>query len=921
MADIITIENNIKKYLKDGIDKKNFFYDFISNYDFPAASITRARNAGKTAIKNKAMYEVVSEVSSPMARVTDMVKEVSEERNKPRIVIATNFNELAAIDTKTGDSLITPITELPLHADFFLPWNGIEKVDYSRENPADIKAASRFKELYHELREINSFKDQTTQEQAFNLFLIRLLFLLFAEDTDIMPKGIFTNTIKTRTNVDGTDLNQVISEIYASLDRENRNAEPEWLRDFPYVNGKLFSEPHVDLVFDKTTRELIVESGELLNWNEINPDILGAMIQTVANGEKRSVTGMHYTSVENIRRVLCPLFIDDLNEIKQDIFNRIDDNEEKDITDKTKGANRRSFIKELEALLDRLSKIKIFDPACGSGNFLIIAYKELRYIEIEILVKLDELSSTDLDQGSWFNESKISLNNFYGIEIDDFAHEVARLSLWIAEHQMNVEMERQVFNFKSSLLPLRDAGQIHVGNSLRFDWKSIIALDSNSEVYVVGNPPYIGSKLQSKEQKKDLQECIGNSYRWKKMDYIAGWFFKVEPLLTSDNVKCAFVTTNSIFQGEQVAFIWGVLLDSLDIIFTYKDIKWSNSASNNAGVTVSIVGLAGKEKNIADRYIFDNQGHKEKVNYINAYLMDGTNIIVESTNHPINGFPKIVMGSMPRDNGQLIIKDYEEYQNIINQWPELKQYIKKYIGSEELITGKYRYVLWLNNIEYNYIKNNPWVKEKIEAVASFRKNSTASSTKVAALTPYAFVQRGEWEAAYHSYLESDHEEFTQILVPCHSSENREYVPMGIVGEDVIIPNSAMVIYNAPIYLLGLLQSRMHMIWMRAIGGKLKTDYRYSAGLVYNTFPVPKISEQAKKEIEDCVFEILDYREMSGKTLAELYDAKKMPGELLEIHQRLDLLVDKLYQTKAFVDDQERLSLLLNMYKDKVESHE
>lgn len=921
MADIITIENNIKKYLKDGINQENFFYDFISNYDFPAASITRARNAGKTVIKNKAMYDVVSETSSPMARVTDMVKEVSEERNKPRIVIATNFNELAAIDTKTGDSLITPIGELPLHADFFLPWNGVEKVDYSRENPADIKAASRFKELYHELREINSFKDRTTQEHAFNLFLIRLLFLLFAEDTDIMPKGIFTNAIKTRTNVDGSNLNQVISEVYASLDRENRDAEPEWLRAFPYVNGKLFSEPHVDLVFDQTTRELIIEAGELLNWNEINPDILGAMIQTVANGEKRSVTGMHYTSVENIRRVLCPLFIDNLNEVKQDIFNRIDENEEKDITDRTKETKRRGFIKELKSLLERLSKIKIFDPACGSGNFLIIAYKELRYIEIEILVKLDKLSSTELDQGSWFNESKISLNNFYGIEIDDFAHEVARLSLWIAEHQMNVEMERQVFNFKSSLLPLRDAGQIHVGNSLRLDWKSIIALDSDSEVYVVGNPPYIGSKLQSKEQKRDLQECIGNSYRWKKMDYIAGWFFKVEPLLAGDNVKCAFVTTNSIFQGEQVAFIWGVLLDSLDIIFTYKDIKWSNSASNNAGVTVSIVGLADKEQNITDKYIFDNQGHKEKVRYINAYLTDGSNIIVESINQPINDFPKMVMGSMPRDNGQLIIETYEEYQKIISEYPDLKKYIKKYIGSYELINGKNRYVLWLNSFEYSQVKDNPWVDMRIKAVVSFRENSAAESTKIAALTPYAFVQKGEWEEAYNLFLELNSKDFVQIVVPATSSENRNYIPLGVAGLDTIISNSAYTIYNAPIYLLGLLQSRMHMTWIKSIGGKLKTDYRYSAGLIYNTFPVPKISEQAKAEIEDCVFEMLDYREMSGKTLAELYDAKKMPEELLEIHQRLDLLVDKLYQTKAFVDDQERLSLLLNMYKDKVESNE
>ena len=570
MADIITIENNIKKYLKDGINQENFFYDFISNYNFPAASITRARNAGKTVIKNKAMYDVVSETSSPMARVTDMVKEVSEERNKPRIVIATNFNELAAIDTKTGDSLITSIAELPLHADFFLPWNGIEKVDYSRENPADIKAASRFKELYHELREINSFKDQTTEEHAFNLFLIRLLFLLFAEDTDIMLKGIFTNTVKTRTNVDGSDLNQVISEIYASLDRENRDAEPEWLRGFPYVNGKLFSEPHVDLVFDKTTRELIIEAGELLNWTEINPDILGAMIQTVADGEKRSVTGMHYTSVENIRRVLCPLFIDNLNEVKQDIFDRIDENEEKDITDKTKGANRRSFIKELEALIERLSKIKVFDPACGSGNFLIIAYKELRRIEIVILCKLQELMPKENAQGGrLFYESVVSLNSFIGIDLDDFAYEITRLSLWIAEHQMNVEMETRIKNAKASLLPLHDAGKIYVGNSLRHDWSQLTNINRDDELYIVGNPQYKGSKKQKDYQKEDLKLVVGDKGSYGSMDYVAGWFFKAVELMRHNNCQTSFVTTNSICQGEQVALIWNYLLKYVDISFAY----------------------------------------------------------------------------------------------------------------------------------------------------------------------------------------------------------------------------------------------------------------------------------------------------------------------------------------------------------------
>ena len=909
MADIITIENNIKKYIKNGIDKDNFFYDFISNYKFPVSSITRARNAGKTVIKNKAMYEVVSESSSPMARVTEMVKEVSEERNKPRIIISTNFNELAAIDTKTGNSLITPIAELPFHANFFLPWNGIEKVDYSRENPADIKAASRFNALYHELREINSFKNQTTQEHAFNLFLIRLLFLLFAEDTDIMPKGIFTNAIKTRTNLDGSDLNQVILEIYASLDRENRDVEPEWLRDFPYVNGKLFSEPHVDLIFDKTTRELIIEAGELLNWNEINPDILGAMIQTVASGEKRSVTGMHYTSVENIRRVLCPLFIDDLNEVKQDIFNRIDDNEEKAITDKTKGTNRRGFIKELEALLNRLSKIKVFDPACGSGNFLIIAYKELRYIEIEILVKLDELSSNELEQGSWFNESKISLNNFYGIDIDDFTHEVAKLSLWIAEHQMNIEMEKSIYNFKSNLLPLHDAGQIFLGNSTNYNWLELVNLTKDSELYLVGNPPYSGKKNSKDTHKnQDKELVLGHIPSYKSLDYVCCWFYKAAKLITNCNGRAALVSTNSIVQGEQVAIFWPEMFELVEIDFAYDSFRWSNSAANPAGVTVVIIGFSNKN-NRSIKYLYSVDNQKRKVENINAYLTDGPNIYVKTCKTNLFGLPIMVMGSMPRDNGGLIINTYQEYNEVIKLYPILRAYIRKFIGAKELINNQPRYTLWMNETQYMCVKDNPYVIERINQVVDYRSGEKAQlSTKKAASIPYRFV-------------EDRNKDREAIIIPCHSSENRDYIPMGIIAEDVIVSNSAMAIYDAPIYLLGLLESRMHMTWMRAIGGKLKTDYRYSAGLVYNTFPVPKISKKAKAEIEDCVFEMLDYREMSGKTLAELYDAKKMPEELLEIHQRLDLLVDKLYQTKAFKGDQERLRLLLNMYKDKVESNE
>lgn len=498
---------------------------------------------------------------------------------------------------------------------------------------------------------------------------------------------------------------------------------------------------------------------------------------------------------------------------------------------------------------------------------------------------------------------------------------MARLSLWIAEHQMNVEMERQVFNFKSSLLPLRDAGQIYVGNSLRLGWKNIIDSDSSSEVYIVGNPPYIGSKLQSKLQKADLQLIVGNEPFWRKMDYISGWFFKASDFLQDTVGKAAFVTTNSIFQGEQVAFIWKKLLSKLELGFAYQNIKWSNSASNNAGVTVSIVGFSATGKWDRNKYLYSNDGLKTRVKFINAYLSEGDNIIVKNEKNPIFDLPHMSYGNMPRDKGALIINDYDEYKNVIEQWPNLKKYIKKYVGSVEYINNKTRYCLWLNAKEYNEVKDISWVKERVEIVRNFRLESTSSSTVVAAKSPYAFVVKTEWETAIEEFYKSGKSEFLQIIVPRVSSESREYIPMGFLGIDTIISDSATVIYDAPIYLLGLLESRMHMTWMRAIGGKLKTDYRYSAGLVYNTFPVPKISKQAKEEIEDCVFEMLDYRELSGKTLAELYDAKKMPGELLEIHQRLDLLVDKLYQTKAFADDQERLSLLLNMYKNKVESNE
>ncbi|HFI2474544.1 TPA: class I SAM-dependent DNA methyltransferase, partial [Streptococcus suis] len=849
-------------------------------------------------IKNKLYFKTVPTDKSVVAGVAEIEEEIKDKKSKPRYIIVTNFVDFAAKDTKTFDTLQIPFKDLPTYADFFLAWNGVEKVDYAKENPADIKAAERFTRLYDELKKINHFDDRSQEEKEFNLFLIRLLFLLFAEDTEIMKKGIFTNAIKTRSREDGSDLNALFNQIFASLDIANRISQESWLQDFPYVNGKLFTDASTNLVFDKKTRKLILEAGELLNWNEINPDILGAMIQTVASSEHRSSSGMHYTSVENIMKVIKPLFLDELTVNYQTIVDKINENEDKDTTERTKRENRTVYQKELTTLHERLSKIKFFDPACGSGNFLIITYKELRRLEIKLLKALRELRQDG--RIDFFETSKISLNQFYGIELDDFAHEVARLSLWIAEYQMNLEALNEI-NLQSAFLPLRDAGNITQGNALRLDWDRVVPHTPTDEIYLIGNPPYIGAKLQNKEQKEDLRLTIGEQFKYKLMDYIAGWFFKGIDFINTSNAKLAFVTTNSIFQGEQVAYIWKPLLEKCEIEFAYTSFKWGNSAANNAGVTVAIVGLANKINTSPMKYIFDENLVCQTVSHINPYLASGEDIIVESRNKVLSNIPKMCFGNMPNDGGGLIFSS-QEYFQVINDYPELIRFLKKFIGGTEFINGNHRYALWLNQDQYLALSENPVIRSRVELTKLHRLNSKSESAQKLAKRPWSFRDTNETDS--HS-----------ILVPATSSENRDYLPMGLVFEDTIISNSAYVVYNAPVYLLGLLMSRLHMTWLRAIGGKLKTDYRYSAGLVYNTFPVPELSTKRKNQIEEQVFEILDLREELGGTLAELYHRDTMPQALREAHQVLDGIVERAYKETPFTSDEERLSHLLKRYKE------
>lgn len=914
LLNITEIEDRTK-VLVENLNKSTFIIEFVSLFDITKTTITRASKVASDdfIIKNKLYFRKVE--NQPLLTLTEIDKELEDQVRKFRFIITTDFQELYAKDTQTGLTLAISFNDLPAHCDFFLPWNGIEKIDYDKENPADVKAAERFTKLYDELISINPELAITeTDGKSFNLFLIRVLFLLFAEDTNIISKGAFTNVIKMRISEDGSDLNECVRKLFTVLDMPecSRQNLESWLSDFPYVNGKLFSEPHHDLIFNKRTRQLLIEAGELLNWNEINPDILGSMIQTVANAEARSTSGMHYTSVPNIMKVIKPLFLDNLRATFTELEERADYYiGGGDFSEEHRRKELRQILPKLEDLLTRMASIKFLDPACGSGNFLIITYKELRRLEINILVKQreirDSLNEKAVYQGELIADaSKISLSQFSGIELDDFAHEVARLSLYIAEHQMNVEMEEALADVHPRLLPLREAGNIVCGNALRIDWETVLNAKEDDEVYIFGNPPYIGASLQTQEQKNDLRLVTNDLPKTGKMDYIAGWFFKGAQLLDNSCRKLAFVTTNSIFQGEQVSIIWKSILKNIDIIYAYTSFKWGNSAKYNAGVTVSIVGMC-KSNIVEDKYIYDDKLSRRRATNINPYLTDGSNIFVENTREPINLLPRMSRGNGPYDGGGLLFT-LSEYSETIQKYPEITHIFKKFKSGEEMIKGTYRYALWLEEKEYQKFKDNSIISERIERVRTFRQNAKSKSTKELADYPWRFGELKELSSQV-------------ILIPRVSSETREYVPMDFVmGKDMIISDAVITINNAPIWLLGILESKMHMVWLRSIGGKLKTDYRYSAGLVYNTFPIPELSVTRKNILEEAVFEMLDVREEEGGTLAELYGGanKPMNERLRQAHEKIDGIVERAYQQKPFESDEERLSVLLNLYKEMTE---
>lgn len=867
---------------------REFLFSLLVAYGKPKSSITRLRNGSlnvaadptcEVALKNVVYFrEVPTAAETSLLEAGEQLRTAAHAlRYTPRFIMVTDYTTLISWDTKTGENIVFPLREIAKHFTFFLPWAGMEKAQYVAERHADVKAAEQMGKLFDELLKANPIvtKDET-QRHGLNVFFTRLLFCFFAEDTGIFTDNQFTNTVGSHTQDDGSDVHIFLTELFKALDTRAPEDKPAYLADFPYVNGRLFSTDHALFVpaFTKAARAMLLGLGKLI-WREINPDIFGSMFQAIVTPGKRSDLGQHYTSVPNILKTIEPLFLDDLRKEFDTAWDSV---------------------KKLGNLLERISEIRIFDPACGSGNFLVIAYKELRRLEHAILERLAHLTPS---HNTLFTDSVISIEHFYGIEIDDFAVEVAILSLWIAKHQMNREFEDK-FGTAIPLIPLKEAGSIHAGNATRIDWDIICSHDNMTEVYLIGNPPYKGGKSQSPSMKADYPFVFGERPYSKDLDYITLWFIKGADYIRDTRAQLAFVSTNSVTQGEHVGLMFPMIFEmGIEIGYAYTSFKWENNAKRNAGVTVVVISL--RNRNNAPKYLF-HSGLRTQVSNINGYLINYDNIAVMRRTTPIVSFlPRMVLGSMPKDGGYLVIST-EERENITEIHPEAVPFIKRYIGATEFINGQDRYCLWIEDEDLQKATSIPWIAKRLHNVSKWRAASSAETTKEYAAHPNRFKQV--------SYKPTD-----SIIVPRHSSERREYVPIGYLGPETVISDAANAIYDAEPWLFALLTSRMHMAWLRTVGGQLETSYRYGAYIVYNTFPIPRFSDATKEDLTQHAFRVLDVREYHCEfTLAELYDTEKMPENLRQAHADLDVVVDRIYRKRPFDSDEERLSLLFTLYQ-------
>ena len=866
-------------------DQSEFIYRFMEAFNFSPSTIKQIRQSGSrniasdsrhVGIKNKLYFQPCPESTQLESEFDTRITDPLIAKHKIRFVIATDHKRILAWDTLAKDRLDIEFDELPHNYGFFLPLVGLEKAIIGSENPADVAAAEKMGKLFDLIRVQNDLS-QLADLHTLNVFLTRLLFCMFAEDTGIFQPGQFTLAVKNFTEEDGNDLDAFLYQLFTVLNTPVgagvRQSLPKHFTDFPYVNGGLFDSDEPIPELGKKGRRTLLDCCAM-NWGDINPDIFGSMFQAVIDVNQRSSLGQHYTSYSNIMKVIQPLFLEPI---------------------RAELDSSRKNAKALKTLLVRLGQIKVFDPACGSGNFLIVAYKELRQLEMEVIQALQVLERQAIFL------TGIHLDQFYGIEIDDFACEIARLSLWLAEHQLNNQWQ-EIFGDAPPTLPLSSTGRIVHGNSLTLNWFDVCPKSPDNEVYVIGNPPFLGTLGRTEEQRKNMQEVFKDFRSIGNLDFVACWFWKGAEYIQKSNAELALVSTNSICQGEQVSTLWPQVFSlGLKIHIAYPTFTWANNARDKAAVHVVIIGLSGKAKSGRLYQYVNAYWHSRAVNNISPYLVEGSSIAVETPNTPlVGGVPRILFGNKPNDGGHLLLSE-DEKNEILSVYPQAARWIKRVVGADEFLNAKGRWCLWLVGITEIELESIPPIKARVKLVSEVRlKSSDKGAQKLASRA--------------HQFRDLNNPK-SYVLIPSVSSERRAYIPLGLLDDSVISTNLNYIIPNGTLYEFGILSSLLHNDWMRLVAGRLKSDYRYSASIVYNPFPWPDVTEVQRKQIELLAEIVLLTREdFPGLTLAQLYDPDKMPASLLEAHQTLDMAVDRLYRDKPFKDAADRLSFLLARYE-------
>ena len=798
-----------------------------------------------------------------------------KEAELPKYILISDFETFKLYDLEEDKNYEFTLNELYKNVHLFGFIAGYTKHKVVAEDPINIQAAQMMGKLHDKL------KDVGYDGHPLELFLVRLLFLGFAEDTSIFEKRAFLEFLENKTSEDGSDLGSKLTELFQVLntpfEKRLKNLD-ESLATFPYVNGKLFEEFLPIPSFDSKMREILLECC-YLDWSKISPAIFGSLFQSIMDKEHRRNLGAHYTSEANILKLIRPLFLDELYEK----FEKVKKNK-----------------KQLAEFHKELSTLHFLDPACGSGNFLIIAYRELRILELEILKILYSENVLDISSIVWCD-----VDQFHGIEVEEFPAQIAQVAMWLIDHQMNM-MISEHFGQYFVRLPLKKSANIVHANSLQISWEDVISKEKLT--YILGNPPFIGKQLQNKEQKDDMARIFNKVQGAGVLDYVTAWYLKASKYIQGTNIKVAFVSTNSIVQGEQVAILWKELFSNygIKIHFAHQTFNWSNEAKNNATVSVIIIGFASFD--ITNKKIFEYENikaeaHEKIVKNITPYLVEGDDIVIEKRRKPICDVPNIVFGSMPNDGGNLILSE-AEFLKIKQEEPVIIPYIKQFMGGDEFLKNIKRYCFWLLDLSPNILKTSKILQERVSLVKKIRLESNRESTKKLAQYPTLFAEIRQPKSNY-------------IVIPLNTSSNREYLPIGLNDKEIIASNLVSIIESESLYIFGILSSLTHMIWMRYTCGRLGNGYRYSNSIVYNNYPFPKnVSEKQKKAVEEKAQNVLNIRsQFSDCSLADLYDPLSMPPNLKKAHQELDKAVDNCYGSKLFKNDKERIEFLFGLYEE------